>query len=85
METHLNISLEGEELEYKVRYSRYRETSSDEAEIVIDGIYLDDKELMHLFSDDVIENIKDDCERHYNRMQLIWMRERDDRFSSADV
>jgi len=85
METHLNISLEGEELEYKIEYSRYRESSSDEAEIIIEGIFLQEDNLLSLFKDEEIELLKDRCERHYQSQMFHSMVERDDRFSSANV
>jgi len=82
MKTDLNILIDNVELNCEVIYSRCRESSSDEAEIIIESIsyypFNTPINIIKLYSDSYMKEIKERCERHYQNEQLNWMMERDE-------
>lgn len=70
------LIVDGVEVNCEVDFSRYRETSLDEAEVVINSIKSGNIEVSDLVSADELENLKERCERSYQNNMFEAMVER---------
>lgn len=78
MKAEFNILIEWyEELNCTVDFTRFRDTDQDEAEIVINSIQHEGKEVINQVTEAEMDKLKDKCELYYNHQQFIWMIERE--------
>lgn len=73
------LIVDGVEVNCEVDFSRYRETSLDEAQIVINSIRSGNIEVSELVSADELESLKERCERSYQNNMFDAMIERNER------